>query len=220
MTHSRSSRRWCSGRTRGRAAATPGRSRRRQRGRARRPRLPSACAQRREVAVSGTAPVTRPASARPARAPRPRPSCCPPTDRGEAGHSRAARPCSRGHEKRRLDHAPLPAGPAALTGSALVVAPPLLRLRHGRSGARLGSRGPSLGLGFPAPPRPGISDNQPIEEQERFLLQRLCEADFSGRGSGGDWREQAEGEPAAKAEIPVEACERSRCIFLLSDTRG
>lgn len=101
-----------------------------------------------------------------------------------------------------------------------MVAPPLLRLGHGRSGARLGSRGPSPGLGLSAPPRPGISDNQPMEEQERFLLQRLCEADFSGRGSGGDWREQAEGELAAKAEIPVEARERSRCIFLLSDTRG
>lgn len=59
-----------------------------------------------------------------------------------------------------------------------------------------------------------------MEEQDRFLLQRLCEADFPGRGSGGDWRKQAEDEPAAKAEIPVEARERSRCIFLLSDTRG
>ncbi|XP_054057685.1 uncharacterized protein LOC128909675 [Rissa tridactyla] len=44
-----------------------------------------------------------------------------------------------------------------------------------------------------------------MEEQDRFLLQRLSEADFPGRGSGGDWRKQAEDEPAAKAEIPVEA---------------
>lgn len=109
---------------------------------------------------------------------------------------------------------------AALTGSALVVAPPLLRLGHGRSGAGLASRGPSLGLGLSAPPRPGISDNQPIEEQDGFLLQRLCEADFPVRGSGGDWRKQAEDEQAAKAEIPVKARKRSRCIFLLSDTWG
>lgn len=59
-----------------------------------------------------------------------------------------------------------------------------------------------------------------MEEQAGFLLQRLCEAAFPGRGSGGDWRRQAEDGRAAKAEIPVEARERSRCIFLLSGTRG
>lgn len=62
-----------------------------------------------------------------------------------------------------------------------------------------------MGLGLSAPPRPGISDNQPMEEQDRFLFQRLCEADFSGRGSGGDWRRQAKDELAAMAEIPVKA---------------
>lgn len=226
MAHSHSGWRWCSGRIRGwagRAAAALGRSRRRrrrQRGRARRPPAHARSGVRWRFQGRLLSPARpRPGQREPKSHGRARPPCCSPTARREAEHRRPGR-LSSGDEKRRLDPAPPPAGPAALTGSALVVAPPLLRLGHGRSGARLGSRGPSPGLGLSAPPRPGISDNQPIEEQERFLLQRLCEADFSGRVSGGDWREQAEGELAAKAEIPVEARERSRCIFLLSDTRG
>lgn len=144
-----------------------------------------------------------------------------PALRGHAPARRPGRPRQRGprpHEAARAEPPPAP-----LTGSPLVVAPPLLWLGHGRSGARLGSArllGPSVGLGLSAPPRPGIRDNQPMEEQDRFLFQRLCEADFSGRGSGGDWRRQAKDELAAMAEIPVKARERSRCIFLLSDTRG
>lgn len=49
-----------------------------------------------------------------------------------------------------------------------------------------------------------------MEEQERFLLQRLCGADFPDRGSGGDWRRQAKDEAEVAAEIPVEAREQNR----------
>lgn len=81
-----------------------------------------------------------------------------------------------------------------------------------------GAQLPSVGLGLSVPPRPGLSDNQPMEEQERFLLQRLCGADFPDRGSGGDWRRQAKDKAVVAVEIPVKAREQNRCIFLLSDT--
>lgn len=146
-------------------------------------------------------------------APRPRP--------GEARPVKAARPEAprgrmRGAPARpsaRPAHRP-PAGGCSLAS--------LTWAWSQRRSAGLGSAPRSLSgsRSLSAPPRPGISDNQPIEEQDRFLFQRLCEADFSGRGSGGDWRRQAKDKLAAMAEIPVKARERSRCIFLLSDTRG
>lgn len=91
------------------------------------------------AAPPGPSPAPAPscpaaAPVRPAASPLAPPAAASPAVSGGPGKRRAN---SAPRQAARSD--PPPAGPAALTGSALVVAPPLLRLGHGRSGAQLGS---------------------------------------------------------------------------------